>query len=112
MSIHDVIHEFSEIQKELENIKKRKRILESRFGDLQNIIRSYLEEKNLPGVKYNGIVIYLKNINKKVFKPAKERKPIILETLKEIGVQDPEKAYQIMIDKQKIEKQSNKLILK
>lgn len=71
-----------EIKRNLETLRKlreKKRVLEAS-------ITAYLNEKNLPGVKYNGDVILLERKDKKITKSKKARDEELLNLLRESGV--------------------------
>lgn len=71
-----------EIKRNMEIIKK----LREKKKTLETSITSYLNEKNLPGVKYNGDVIVIERKDRKISKNKKAREEELISLLRENGV--------------------------
>ena len=81
-----------EIKRNLENIKKlreKKKVLETN-------IAAFLNEKEIPGVKYNGDIILLQRKNKTILKSKKTRDTALYDLLRNNGVQNPEEVIKQM----------------
>jgi len=75
-----------EIKRSVENLKK----LREKKRTIESSIAAYLNEKNLPGVKYNGDVILIERKDKKITKSKKAREEELVNLLKESGVHHAE----------------------
>jgi hypothetical protein len=75
-----------EIKRNLDSVKKlreKKKVLETN-------IAAYLNEREIPGVKYNGDVILLQRKNKTILKSKKTRDVALLDLLRDSGVKNPD----------------------
>lgn len=75
-----------EIKRNMDAVKK----LREKKKSLETNIAAFLNEKEIPGVKYNGDVILLQRKNKTVLKSKKTRDSAVVELLKNSGVQNPD----------------------
>lgn len=90
MSIKSEVDELNdiniEIKRQVEILKK----LREKKKTLETSIADYLNQKEIPGVKYNGDVILIERKNRVVNKSKKVREAGLLKLLKENGVQNVE----------------------
>lgn len=60
MSIQGQIQELKSIDSELKKIRERGKVLRARKQKLQNEVYTYIKSKNIPGVKFQGEEILIK----------------------------------------------------
>ena len=76
----------AEIRRNTESLRK----LRDKKKSIEASITSYLNEKNLPGVRYNGDVILIERKDKKISKNKKAREEELIALLRENGVHHAE----------------------
>ena len=101
MSIKTLVDELDKIQTEIKRNNATNKILRQRSTEIENNIALYLQQKNEPGLKYNGRAIIIENKEKRAQKSQKDKKTDVIELLKHLGVNEPNAAYEKIIDAQK-----------
>jgi hypothetical protein len=112
MSIKGFVEELEKIEAEIKINNKKNFILRKRMKEIKENIADFLREKDQVGLKYNGRAIILETVEKRVPKKKKEKEASILSLLEELGIDEPDKAYQQLLDAQKgdsIEKHNVKI---
>lgn len=72
----------------------RNKPLKERSAVLENMIQKYLEEHDLPGIKYDGKAIIISKKEKKPLKSGKDRKKSMIELLAGLGLDNAESIYE------------------
>jgi len=101
MSIKHYIDELSKIKAEIKYNNEKNKTLRKRASELENSISEYLKAKQQEGLKYNGKAIIMEKKDKYSFKPKKDKKTDSILFLQGLGVENPEKAYEDLINCQK-----------
>ncbi len=100
-TIKGLIEEFENLESEIKRNNTRNKILRKRGNELKEQIKKYLQEKEQPGVKYRDVAIVLESKEQRKVKPKKDKERSAIEYLQTIGVENPEKAYQELVEVQK-----------
>ena len=101
MSIKNYVDELEQIHLEIKRNNIRNKTLRDRAKVLENDIANYLSEKGQPGLKYRDKAIVVESKEKRALKKKKERETDVIELLKDLGVNEPENAYNRLLDVQK-----------
>lgn len=101
MSIKNYVEELEQIYLEIKNNNIRNKKLRERAKVLENDITVYLSEKGQPGLKYRDTAIIVENKEKRAIKKKKDREADVIELLKDLGINEPENAYNRLLDVQK-----------
>lgn len=101
MSIKQYIDELTKIKNEIKINTLRNKDLRKRAGDLESNISEYLKSKDQEGLKYNGQAIIVENKEKYATKPKKTKQSDIKLLLQNLGVDNPDDAYNKLIECQK-----------
>lgn len=98
MSIKSYIEELDKIKKDIELNNKKNVILRKRKKHLENQIKDYLSANEQHGVKYNNNknVIMMQTVKKQKLLKKKDRESNVINYLYDIGVRNPEKAFEEM----------------
>jgi hypothetical protein len=98
MSIQGKVTELNSLKNELKtltqkcsNIRKRCKVIEEEIDD-------YLEQKDQPGLKYNGMAIIRETKTKRPIKPKVDIRESAISILENAGVDNPEKIYEELIE--------------
>lgn len=91
MSIKAYIQELEGVKSELRKLSAQRKILKKRQEGLETSISEYLESKDQPGLKYNGMAFVVEEKTTKSYKKQKDKDNDSLEVLKSAGIQSPEK---------------------
>lgn len=93
-SITGAVSELNSIVAEQKRLRIQMRKLNLRKKSLEETIVNFLQEKEQPGLKYQGVAIVSEE--KEVYKRKKndEKKEDVKETLRNLGVRDTDKAYE------------------
>tara|TARA_B100001287_G_C22587618_1_gene484065 strand:+ start:551 stop:904 length:354 start_codon:yes stop_codon:yes gene_type:complete len=90
MSIRQYIEEIDAIRQEIASNNKRNTELKKRYKVLETNIKEYLQENDQYGMKYNKTAIILEQSKtRKSIGTKKEKNEIILNILKNSGIQNP-----------------------
>lgn len=97
----------TEIIRNLESLRK----LRKRKGEIEERVKEYLNEKDIPGVKHNGDVITVEKKEKTVVKTKKGKDAKIMELLEASGVRDAREVAERIknIGKEKVTTQTLKI---
>jgi len=101
MSIKTAIDELDRIKAEIARNNAQNRILRKRLNELENVISTYLQSKSQAGVKYNGRTIILEKKERRSRKGKMDKERDTLAFLQELGVDNPEEAYNQLINVQR-----------
>jgi hypothetical protein len=88
MSIKGDVNELNLINAEIKQLGTRSRTLRKKAKEVEARIITYLNEKEQPGLKYNGTAIVIENKNKRASKKSKDREFDALQILKNNGIQN------------------------
>jgi hypothetical protein len=75
----------AEIQRTLESLKK----LRAAKKAIEERVKTYLKERELPGVKHQGTVIQIDTKNKPIRRCKQDRESAIFDLLVSAGIQNP-----------------------
>lgn len=89
MSIKGDVEELNKINLEIKRTLLNLNKLRSSKKEVEKRVKSYLKEKELPGVKHQDLVIQLDTSSRKVGKKKIEREHAIYEILARSGIQNP-----------------------
>lgn len=101
MSIKSCVDELEQIHIEIKRNNNRNLILRKRIKELENNISEYLIEKGQQGLKYKGNAITVAATERRPVKKKKEKEAALHALLEELGVRDPETAWNRLKDVQK-----------
>lgn len=101
MSIKQYIDELSKVNSEIKQNNTRNKHLRKRITELESDIAEYLKSKDQEGLKYNGQAIIIENKEKHVAKPKKTKQTDVKLLLQQLGVENPDDAYNKLIECQK-----------
>ena len=106
--IKSLIQERDSLKKAIKDNNARNRKLRKRINEIENNIKSYLVEKEQPGVKYenetgNKTAVIIKKKNVYGRKGDKQKTTDCVEYLKRLGISNPEKVYENVKSLQKKE---------
>lgn len=96
MSVKSDVEELHKINIDIKRTLESLRKLRKAKRDAEKRVTEYLNEKNLPGVKYNGNVILIEKKEKKVSQPKKEKTQALMQLLQASGVQNPKDVMEKM----------------
>jgi len=101
MSIKGSIDELERIKTEIARNNAQNRALRRRAHTLESQISEYLQSKSQAGVKYKGRAIILETTERRGRKTKADKKRDGVAFLRELGVEDPQRAYIELLDVQK-----------
>jgi len=111
MSIKATINEMDQINAEIKRNNSLNRELRKRVKILEEQIRLFLETKAPSGVKWGGRSIVLKTSERRPAKSKSDKERDVVSLLEELGVNDPHKAYNRLVDAQKGDSVEHKKLL-
>lgn len=103
MSIKEDLREIESITIEISRNTALNAKLRERLKKLNAKVTAYMEEKDLPGVTYDGKAVIIKTKTKQPTKGKKDKKESIISLLSQLGIADTEQAYKKLTDIQKKE---------
>lgn len=109
--IQNYVDELNNIRNEIIRNNTRNKTLRKRVTELENHILTYLREKEQEGVKYKGKAIIVHK-QEKFKQNRKQKEELGIDYLRQLGIEDAEKAYKRLLEVQKgeaIEKQTLKI---
>ena len=101
MLIKSQIDELEKIQIEIKRNNASNKVLRNRAKEIEQNISSYLEEKDEPGLKYNGKAIVVENKERRLQKSKKDRKSNVVTLLEDLGIDEADNVYDKILDVQK-----------
>lgn len=93
----DII-ELQELNREISRLSEQLKILRERKNYIEGSIINYLETTQQPGVKFKNVTVIQEEKNYRKPKKKKEKYSAAVNVLKGYGVQDPEEAYNKVIN--------------
>jgi hypothetical protein len=105
------VEELTSINAEIKRISDAMKVLRKKKEILEKNIASFLNEKDLPGVKFNGDIVLLEKKTKQISANKKTREQALVELLRKQGLHNPEEiANQIhSLGKEKVTTQKIKI---
>ena len=101
MSIQAELSELKGLKLELTNLNKRAKLIRKRVKLLESIIAQYIDEKDLPGIKHNGVAVILERKTRRAGKSNKMRDSDAMKVLEDYGISNPEKALRKIMEARK-----------
>ena len=101
MSISQYLEELDSIRKEIARNNARNRALRTRASILEDNISRFLHEREQQGVKFNDKAIYIESKPSFQIKKKKDKREDTIVMLKSMGVDNPEEAYESLMNVQK-----------
>lgn len=101
MSIQADVKELQNIDNEIKRLQKQVKVLKNRKIIIETNIKSYLDEKDQPGVKYQDIAIIIDNRKGRMRVNDKEKKERITDILTSNGVNNTEQLITELIESMK-----------
>jgi hypothetical protein len=92
-SITASVSELNNIHSELKRLRIQTRTLNSRKKIIEKEIADFLESRDQPGIKYQGIAIIAEEKEKHKMKGKKQREEDVKNYLRGLGVDDEAEAY-------------------
>lgn len=86
--------ELKDIVAELKEVTVRARTLRKRQKELESQVMEYVEENELPGIKYDNLVFLRDETTRRSLKTKKEKEDCVIEELEKLGISDSRKAYE------------------
>lgn len=93
-SIRAYMNEASSIQKEIDNITQRKKVLTKRKKELDKIILDYCKKNEYGGIQHKGYTATIKSSNIRTRKKKIAKKEAGINVLRDMGVQNAEKTIE------------------
>ena len=90
MAIREYLEELESLQIEIKRLSATKKKLDKKANEVQDKIIQYLEQKDLPGVKYNGVAVVVEEKQKRGYKKAKDKEKDALDILTRSGMDEDE----------------------
>lgn len=113
MSITNTVTELNKINQEIQRHRKEIKKLNERKTILDNEIKDFLQSKEQPGLKYQGVAIVLEDSVKHKYKKKDDKKKDCCDLLSEYGIQNTEDVFSKIINTLKgEEEQTVKLKIK
>ena len=112
MSIKGYIDELEILKKEISRNNARNRSLHKRIHVIEQEIAQYLRAKEQAGVKYRGRTVVLQTKERRPPKQRSQKKQDVMELLENLGISDPQQAYEQLMDAQRgdpVERESVKI---
>lgn len=109
MSIKSTITELKELDQEISRLAVKLKSLRDRKKEIETDIVDYLDQNDLPGIKYKkcGIVIKAnRNAKQTIRKPKGEKMSNATDVLKNYGIDEPEKILGELLQAMQGEKKS------
>ena len=94
LTIQNKVNELKSINEELSRLTIQSKTMRKRVKVLEGEIDDYLEEKDQPGFKHEGMLIIRKTKTRRKMKKKSEQKSSVIDMLKKHGVNNPEQAYE------------------
>ena len=104
MSIREKVKELNAVKQELKQLSMKTTKLRKYSVKLENDISKYLDAKDQPGLKYQGIAIIKETKSKRKNKKKNDQFLDAVHVLKENNVQNPEKVLEELLEARKGEK--------
>lgn len=82
------IQELQSVEHEIKHLSSRLKALRDRKKDLEAEITTYIQQNDLPGVRYQGKAILVKPQTKFEMKPKKDQEESVREVLRKYHVED------------------------
>ncbi len=101
MSIQSDIKELNDVNNEIKRLSSELKKLRIQSKDIELRIVNFLQEKEQPGVKYQGKAIILENKEKHVKKKKNEQETDALEVLSKFNIPEPEKVLKQILEARK-----------
>jgi len=93
MSISLTVDEIMSIKDEIKRNKEKNKQLNDRLTILEEEIRDYMVQKDQTGLRYKNKIIMLETFQSSVLKTKKDKKAIMIDYLKSVGIPNPEQEY-------------------
>lgn len=90
------VQELQQIDKELANLRKRIRVLQSRKKLLENQIIQFMDENDQPGLKYKGVALVAEDIKRRKHKSKKTRIQDGMSVLRKYGLHNERALQELM----------------
>jgi hypothetical protein len=94
MSIQGKVTELNLLKNELKSLTQKCSALRKRSKVIEQEIHDYLEKKDQPGLKYNGIAIIRETKTKRTVKKKTDARESAIKILEDAGVDNPEKTFE------------------
>ena len=94
MSIQGKVTELNSLKNELKSLSQKCTVLRKRAKVIEQEIDDYLEQKDQPGLKYNGIAIIRETKTKRPIKKKTDVREATINILENAGVNNPEKIFE------------------
>ena len=101
MSIKSDINELNQINLEIKTLTDRVKNLKKLSKEVEKRIINYLNEKNQPGIKYNGSAVIVESKSRVIRKGENAKKQDAIRVLRNNGVSDPEHILNELTEAQK-----------
>lgn len=96
-SITAIITELKSINTELKVLRLKLKALNNRKRECEKEILDFLEEKDQPGLKYQGMAIVPEEKETFKSKGKKQKEHDVRNLLQSYGIEDPEEAYKELL---------------
>lgn len=108
MSIQTDVNELNNLNIEIKRLSKSLHTLRLRKAEVEKRITDFLEAKEQPGVKYQGVAILAQDKTKRIYKSKKIKNEDGIEVLKKYGVTNPDIALNEVINAMKGDEMTTK----
>ena len=89
--------ELRDVMAELKEVNTRAKLLRKRHKELEEQIMEYIEENELPGIKFDTLIVRKAETVRHAPKSKKDKEDSIVETLEQLGISDAKKACESIL---------------
>jgi hypothetical protein len=104
--ISNTVTELNKINQEIKRHRADIKKLNERKAILDNEIKDFLNQKNQPGLKYQGVAIVMEDATKHKYKKKDDKKKDCCELLRDYGINNPEDAFEKILSSLKGEEET------
>ncbi len=99
--VKSYMQQLKTIVNELDNIRDRKKTLDTKKKELEEKITTYLKKYDQPAVKYDDIIVFANEKCSRVKLKKSEKKQSVHEALVNLGINDPDEVLKAIDDASK-----------
>lgn len=110
MSLRAYVIELQNIKEELKRLRSQVRRLNKRKAEVESEIVKFLEEKELPGVKFQGTSIVAESKERRGYKKPQQKKEDGVRILENYGIRDASEVLDEVIEAMKGERQNRNVV--
>jgi hypothetical protein len=101
MSIQSEINELTQVNAEIKRLSFQLRNLRKRAKDIEANVIDFLQQKEQPGLKFQGKAILLETKEKRLIKKRSEQEADAISVLSKYDIDEPDKVLKEILDSRK-----------